>query len=139
MLKCILENLYELYLDLHFLFIDFNQTYDSIGKTHFYEILKESRTSKKLVNLIRMKLLDSDGKVNTQGQLTEETGKERGLRQGDALSTTLFNSVLEKVTWNIETNPNGKIFNSTRHYVAYADDVLILGRSTMASEVVIQI
>jgi hypothetical protein len=139
MLKCILENLYELHLDLHLLFTDFNQAYDSIDRTHFYEILKEFRISKKLMNLIRMKLLDSNGKVKTQGQLTEEIGIERGLRQGDALSTTLFNIVLEKVQWNIETNPNGNIFKSTRHYVAYVDDVLILGRSTMASEVVIQI
>ena len=87
--------------------------------------------SKKLVNLIRMKFMDSNGKVKTQGQI------ERGLRQGGALSTTLFNIVLEKVTRNIETKPNGKTFSS-RQYVAYADDVLILGRSTMAIEGVTQ-
>jgi hypothetical protein len=71
--------------------------------------------------------------------LTEEFGIERGLRQGGALSTTLHNIVLEKVISNMETNPNGKILNSTRQYVAYADDVLIFGRSTMATGVVTQI
>jgi hypothetical protein len=41
-----------------------------------------------------MKLLDSNGKVKTQGQLNEEIGIEKGLRQGDALSITLFSIVL---------------------------------------------
>jgi hypothetical protein len=82
--------------------------------------------SKKSVNLIRINLLDSNGKVKTQGKLTEEIGIKRGLKQGDVLSTTLFNIVLEKVTRNIETFPSGKIVNSTRQCVAYADDVLII-------------
>jgi len=49
------------------------------------------------------------------------------LRQGDALSTTLFNMVLEKGTENTETNPHGTIFNRTRQYIAYLDHVLTLG------------
>jgi hypothetical protein len=53
-------------------------------------------------------------------------GIERGLRQGDALSTTLFNIVLERVIRNRETNPNGKIFDRMRQYIAHAEDVLML-------------
>jgi len=56
--------------------------------------------------------------VKIQGQLTKVFGTERGLRQGDALSTTLFNIVLKKVIRNIETNPNGTIFNRTQQYIA---------------------
>ena len=75
-------------------------------------------------------------KMKTQRKLTEGFGIKRSLRQGDALSTTLFNTVLEKVIRNIETNPNGKIYNSTRQYVANADNVLLLGRLAMAIDVV---
>jgi len=42
------------------------------------------------------------------------SGRERGKRQGDALSKTLFNIVLEKIR-NIETNPNETIFNRMIH------------------------
>jgi hypothetical protein len=56
-------------------------------------------------------LKDSNGKVEIKGQLTEASGIERGKRQGDALSTTLFNIVLEKTIRNIEANPNVTVFN----------------------------
>ena len=70
---------------------------------------------------------DSKRKVNIQGQMMEAFHTERGFRQGDALSKTLFNIVLEEVIRNIETNSNGTILNRTRKYIAKADEVLILG------------
>jgi hypothetical protein len=57
--------------------------------------------------------------------------------QDDALSAILFNIVLEKTISNIEINPNGTIFNRTRQYLGYADDVVILGRSMRAIEEVL--
>jgi len=62
MLRCILAKLYELNLDLHLLFIDFKQAYDTINRTHLYEILKGFEIPKKLVNLSKMTLQDSRGK-----------------------------------------------------------------------------
>jgi hypothetical protein len=50
-----------------------------------------------------------------------------GLRKGDALSTLLFNIVLEKVICNIELNPGGSIFTRIRQYMAYADDMAVIG------------
>jgi hypothetical protein len=73
-----------------------------------------------------MTFKDSNGKVKIQGQPIEAFGTEIGLRQGDALSTTLFNIVLEKVIRNIETSSNRTIFNRTRQYIACTDDVFIM-------------
>ena len=47
-------------------------------------------------------------KLEIQRQLTEAFGVEKGLRQCDALTATLFHIVLEKVIRDKETNPNGK-------------------------------
>jgi len=69
---------------------------------------------------------DSKGKVKIQGQPTEAFVIEKGLRQGDALPTTQFNIVLEKVIRNIETSSNRTIFNRTRQYIACTDDVFIM-------------
>jgi hypothetical protein len=135
--SCILENFYELNLELHLLFINFKQAYDSINGTHLYEILKELVIPEKLVNLINIMLQNSNRKMKIQGKLTAAFGIERGWRQGDALSITLFNIVLGKVIRNMETNPNGTIFNRTRQYIAHADDVLVLGRSVSEIEEVV--
>jgi tRNA pseudouridine-54 N-methylase len=57
-----------------------------------------------------------------------------------ALSTTRFNIVMEKVIRNIETNPNGTVFNRTRYCMANADILSILGLSVRAiGELVTQI
>jgi hypothetical protein len=58
--------------------------------------------------------------------LTEAFYMDRGLRQSDALSTVLFNVVLEKVIRNIETNRNGMIVNRITQCTAYGHDVLVL-------------
>jgi hypothetical protein len=63
--------------------------------------------------------------------------RKRGLRQGIALSTVLFDIVLEKVVGNVQSSPNGTICNRTRLYVAYADDLLIFGRSVRATQEVV--
>jgi hypothetical protein len=126
-----------MYVELHLLFIDIKQVYDSLNGTYLYKILKELVIPEKLVNLMKMMLQDSNRKMKIQGKLTAAVGIERGWRQGDALSTALFNIVLGKVIRNIETNPNGKIFNRTRQYTAYADDVLLLGRSVSETEEVV--
>jgi hypothetical protein len=84
-----------------------------------------------------MTLYDSNRTLKIQGQLTEAFEIDIGWRQSDTLCIILFNIVLEKVIRNIETNPNGTIFNRTRQYIAFADDVLILGRSVTVIELVV--
>jgi hypothetical protein len=54
---------------------------------------------------------------------------ECGIRQGDSLSTLLFNTGLEKVVRNIEINPCDTIFNRTRQFIVYADEAAVTGRT----------
>jgi hypothetical protein len=70
-------------------------------------------------------------KVKEQRNLTEEFVSNRGLRQGDALSTQLFNLILEKAIRNIEINHGGSIYNRTLQYLAYTDDVNLVSRSAL--------
>jgi len=90
------------------------------------EILNEFGIPNELVNLIKVTFQGSNVRVKISGQLTEAFDMDRGLRQSDALSTILFNEVLEKVIRNIETNQNGMIVNRTRQCTAYGHDVLVL-------------
>jgi len=74
-----------------------------------------------------------------QNMMTEEFAINKGLRQGDALTTQLFNVVLEKVMRHIQINKGGSIYTRTLQILAYADDVNLIGRSTgLLNDAVVQ-
>jgi sorting nexin-29 len=128
-LRIILEKTCEHRVDIHQLYIDFKQAYDTINRTELEEIMKEFGIPIKLVRLVKMTLTNINSKVKIQGKLSPSFETVVGLRQGDSLSTLLFNLCMEKIIKNIRINPGGTIFNRTRQYLAYADDVVNLGRS----------
>ena len=52
-----------------------------------------------------------------------------GLKQGNSLSSLLFNSSLEYAVRRVQVNQDGLKSNGTHQLLFYADDVNILGRS----------
>jgi hypothetical protein len=100
-----------------------------MNRAELVEIMKEFGIPMKLVRLVKMNLANTNSKVKIQGKLSPSFETTIGLRQGDSLSTLLFNLCMEKIIRNIRINPGGTIFNRTRKCLAYADDIVILGRS----------
>jgi hypothetical protein len=54
---------------------------------------------------------------------------DRGLKQGDVISTILFNIVLEYVISRLTITPKDTAFNRLTQCIAYADDIVLSGRS----------
>ena len=52
-----------------------------------------------------------------------------GLKQGDALSTLLFNLVLEYVIRSVERRRHGMTLNGVSQVLAYADDLDLVADS----------
>ena len=125
----ILKKACEYKVDIHQFYIDFKQAYVTINRAELMEIMKEFGIPMKLVRLVKMTLANTNSKVKIQGKLSLSFETAIGLRQGDSLSTILFNLCMEKIIRNVRINPEGMIFNRTRQCLAYADDVVILGRS----------
>ena len=125
----ILERACEYKVDIHQLYIDYKQAYDTINRAELVEIMKEFGIPMKLVRLVKMTLANTNSKVKIQGKLSPSFETMIGLRQGDSLSTLLFNLCMEKIIRNVRINPGGTIYNRTRQCLAYVDDVVILGRS----------
>ena len=81
------------------------------------EYLRRKGTSKKLCRLIEVVLGDTKAKVMVANKVGEEFMLSKGVRQGDALSATLFNIALQPVMDSEET---------TGHINSYAPTQMIL-------------
>ncbi|KAI5752917.1 hypothetical protein M8J77_021772 [Diaphorina citri] len=123
----ILEKCYEYDIDLHISFIDFKQAFDSLRRSKLREAMEELEIPPKLINLAMMSMEKSNAKVKVDSIMSESFEITTGVRQGDSLSTTLFNIALHKVINQIDQR--GTIFNKSTQICAYADDVAIVART----------
>lgn len=109
------------------MFIDFRQAFDTVRRGHLMRIMKELEIPEKLIKLVIMTLKNSKSTVQVGEGETEEFDVNAGVRQGDALSATLFNLMIESMIR--KTNCSGTIVNKETQVMAYADDVVILSRT----------
>jgi hypothetical protein len=66
-------------------------------------------------------------KVKVNNSYSEWFETKTGVRQGDPLSTLLFSVMLDSVITNLEVQ--GNITTRLKHICAYADDIVIIGRT----------
>lgn len=131
-LRQIMEKAWEYNINIHQLFIDFKQAYDSIDRQALFDIMNEFGIPTKLINLTKATLTDTRCKILVDNTLSDVFSIVTGLRQGDKLSTILFNLALEKVVRAMSINWAGTIFYTTNQLTAFADDADLIGRGTLA-------
>lgn len=123
----IFEKCYEYMIDIHCLFVDFQQAFDSLDRTQISLRLLDLGIPRKLVNLVNMTLVNTNAKVIIQGELSRTFDVVSGVKQGDALSSLVFNLVLHSVVKDIDQKST--IYNKSTQICAYADDILIIARN----------
>jgi hypothetical protein len=87
-------------------------------------------TPKKLFQLISVNIAGSKATVRVDNQYTSTFPITKGVRQGGALSSILFDLVLEAILQKINTT--GHIGTRSVQILAYADYVVIVGRNKNA-------
>jgi len=121
--------------------IDFKKAFDSINQNYLWQALVEQKVPNAYVYVLRRLYEDQSAQVKTD-VLSRKFGIHRGTKQGDPLSSLLFNALLEKVmskvkevfvekkygiqmgSGSLETAADTRLTN-----LRFADDVLITGRS----------
>jgi hypothetical protein len=83
---------------------------------------------KKKVKLCRILNTELYAKVKTGNHSSVEFKVTKGLRQGDPVVPSLFNIVLEPAIKSSEVETWGTIFDKHSQIMAYADDVVIMGK-----------
>jgi hypothetical protein len=86
----------------------------------------------KLIRLTKATLTIVTCCVIMQNDFSESFETRHGLRQGDVLSTLLFNVVLEVIVRRANLQKTGTIYNKETQLLAYADDIDLVGRSQSA-------
>jgi hypothetical protein len=74
-----------------------------------------------------MRLSETYIKVRIGKHIPENFPIQNGLKQGDALSPLFFNLALEYAIRKVQENQVGLKLNWTHQFLAYADDVNLLG------------
>jgi hypothetical protein len=128
-IRQIVQKSYEMNVETLHLFIDFRAAYDSIDREGLWNIMAESRFPHKLIRLLKATLARVMCSVKVQGTTSGMFECKIGLRQGDELSTKLFNIALEGVFRRAKLELNGTIFTKSIQLLGFADDVDIVGRN----------
>ena len=132
-LRQILEKTNEFQVETHHLFIDFKAAYDSIHRRELYMAMAEFGIPRKLIQLCRLTLENTRCNVQFGNSSSELFQTCTGFRQGDALSCDFFNLVLEQIVRRAGVNTEGTIFNKSVQLLGYADNIDIIGRSSVPS------
>ena len=94
-IRQILEKKWEYNEEVHQLFIDFKEAYDSVRREVLYKILIEFGIPRRLVRLIKISLTETYSRVRVGKNVSDKFCVMNGLKQGDALPPMLFNFALE--------------------------------------------
>src|SRR5215469_17341388 len=86
-----LEKCYEYNIEMHLLFIDLKQAFDSVDRQKTIQILQELRIPNKLVQLMKMTLKNTEASVKIENLTSKPFLISSGVCQGDPLSATIFN------------------------------------------------
>jgi len=81
----------------------------------------------KLIRLTRMTMCQTKARVKIDNQLGVPFEYDKGVKQGDGLSTSLFILALHNAVQEIDKRST--IYTKSSQICAYADDVIIVTRS----------
>jgi hypothetical protein len=100
------EKCYEYNIDLHNMFIDYTQAFDSIKRNKVLECLIQHTIPPKLQKLIALTLTGTNARVKIYNKFTNKFDVQTGVKQGDPLSPALFSTAMDSILKKMELRGN---------------------------------
>lgn len=108
--------------------LDVSKAFDTVSHDAISTVLRAQGVPNCLQTIIGLMYT---GSTTTLGQLGEEIGIRRGVKQGDPLSPLLFNLVLDPLLNSLEASGRGfHVGDQQLAAMAYADDVTLFAGTT---------
>jgi hypothetical protein len=110
------------------LFIDFKEANDTITRNEIYVIMAELDFP--TTNTSNQNNADNCCCVKIQKESSDFFETLKGIRQGNVLSTLLFNVVLKVIVLRAKLQTADTSFNKQTQLIAYANDIDIVSRNS---------
>ena len=130
-IRQLLEKSWEFNKDVHQLFIDFKQAYDTIIRENIWIAMESMGIPKKLISLTKLCVNNTELCVKIGNQISNKFTVKSGLKQGDGLSPLLFNIVLDMVIKKAAIDTEVFTKQGPQMILAFADDIDAIGKNTV--------
>ena len=113
--------------EIHILYIDFKQAFDSVQHWALELTLENMKFDPTFIKAIISTLTDTTSFATTPYGLSDPFSIEAGVRQGDITSPALFNLYLAPLLFKLDAINNNQ--NNSDPYLAFADDIALINKS----------
>ncbi|GBP39263.1 Retrovirus-related Pol polyprotein from type-1 retrotransposable element R2 [Eumeta japonica] len=128
-IELIIEKYQELQRPLYITFIDYQKAFDSVTHSSIWESLKEHEVPDIYINIIKSIYNTNIGRIKLE-TLGPALHIERGVRQGDPLSSTIFIAILESLMNGLDWSKTVlHIKGAHLNHLRFADDLTLLSET----------
>lgn len=125
----ILEKSEEYNLKIHLAFVDYTKAFDCVSHSFLFKAMSNQGYSLEIIKIIKKMYENAKAMVITDIE-GEKFEIRKGVRQGDPLSSILFNIALEEVFRKLDWEGRGLNINgSWLSNLRFADDVVVLANN----------
>lgn len=137
-IKQLIQKYNEYNKQIYLAFIDYSKAFDSLRHQYIWRSLEQQGVQSNYIEILKSIYKSSKASIKL-----ESTGEsfpiKKGVRQGDPLSPTLFNAVLEHIFRQLNWDHLGLNINGARlNHLRFADDLVLLEENPAAIELMMQ-